>query len=30
MTDLVPELTALPVTATLDGELVAFGRHVAA
>jgi bifunctional non-homologous end joining protein LigD len=25
MTDLVPELDALPVRATLDGELVAFG-----
>lgn len=26
MTDLVPELAALPVPATLDGELVAFGQ----
>jgi ATP-dependent DNA ligase len=25
MTDLVPELAALPIAATLDGELVAFG-----
>jgi bifunctional non-homologous end joining protein LigD len=25
MTDLVPELEALPISATLDGELVAFG-----
>jgi hypothetical protein len=25
MTDLVPELSALPVAATFDGELVAFG-----
>ena len=25
MTELVPELTALPIPATLDGELVAFG-----
>ena len=25
MTDLVPELSALPISATLDGELVAFG-----
>jgi bifunctional non-homologous end joining protein LigD len=25
MTDLVPELATLPITATLDGELVAFG-----
>ena len=26
MTPLVPELAALPVDATLDGELVAFGE----
>jgi bifunctional non-homologous end joining protein LigD len=26
MTPLVPELSALPVSATLDGELVAFGE----
>jgi ATP-dependent DNA ligase len=25
MTELLPELAALPVSATLDGELVAFG-----
>jgi bifunctional non-homologous end joining protein LigD len=25
MTDLLPELSALPVAATFDGELVAFG-----
>ena len=27
MTELVPELSALPVPTTLDGELVAFGRE---
>src|SRR5919109_1371114 len=27
MTELVPELSALPVAATLDGELVAFGDN---
>jgi ATP-dependent DNA ligase len=26
MTDLMPELSTLPVCATLDGELVAFGE----